>query len=63
MWFWFLGGKGKKATWIAIGTIITTITLFILLGSFVWCRRRINKGNNEFFQRLFCLFTNMLYKK
>ncbi|KDO42696.1 hypothetical protein CISIN_1g0091862mg, partial [Citrus sinensis] len=37
------GGKGKKATWIAIGTIITTITLFILLGSFVWCRRRINK--------------------
>ncbi|KAH9754780.1 cysteine-rich receptor-like protein kinase 10 [Citrus sinensis] len=38
------GGKGKKATWIAIGTIITTITLFILLGSFVWCRRRINKA-------------------
>ncbi|KAL9447457.1 hypothetical protein AB3S75_015011 [Citrus x aurantiifolia] len=37
-------GKGKKATWIAIGTIIPTITLFILLGSFFWCRRRRNKG-------------------
>ncbi|KAH9754764.1 cysteine-rich receptor-like protein kinase 10 [Citrus sinensis] len=46
-------GKGKKATWIAIGTIIPTITLLILLGSFFWCRRRRNKGNNEFFQRLF----------
>ncbi|KAL9447452.1 hypothetical protein AB3S75_015010 [Citrus x aurantiifolia] len=38
------GGTGKKATWIAIGTIIPTITLFILLGSFFWCRRRRNKG-------------------
>ncbi|KAH9688774.1 cysteine-rich receptor-like protein kinase 10 [Citrus sinensis] len=41
------GGKGKKATWIAIGTIIPTITLFILLGSFVWCMRRRNKGNTK----------------
>ncbi|XP_052298449.1 cysteine-rich receptor-like protein kinase 10 isoform X4 [Citrus sinensis] len=38
------GGKGKKATWIAIGTITPTITLFILLGSFFWCRRRRNKA-------------------
>ena len=63
MWFWYLGGKGKKATWIAIGTIIPTITLFILLGSFVWCMRRRNKGNSEFFQRLFYLFTSTFYIK
>ncbi|KAK9215423.1 hypothetical protein WN944_007428 [Citrus x changshan-huyou] len=41
------GGKGKKATWIAIGTIIPTITLFILLGSFFWCRWRRNKDSTR----------------
>ncbi|GAY58803.1 hypothetical protein CUMW_189670 [Citrus unshiu] len=41
------GGKGKKATWIAIGTITPTITLFILLGSFFWCRRRRNKDSTR----------------
>ncbi|KAH9754802.1 cysteine-rich receptor-like protein kinase 8 [Citrus sinensis] len=43
---------GTKAIWIAIGTTIPTICLFILLVSVVWHRRRRNKGNNEFLSRL-----------
>ncbi|KAH9688864.1 cysteine-rich receptor-like protein kinase 10 [Citrus sinensis] len=45
-------GKGRKAIWIAIGTTIPTICLFILLVSVVRHRRRRNKGNNEFLSRL-----------
>ncbi|GAY58792.1 hypothetical protein CUMW_189640 [Citrus unshiu] len=37
-------GKGRKAIWIAIGTTIPTICLFILLVSVVRHRRRRNKG-------------------
>ncbi|KAK9215431.1 hypothetical protein WN944_007436 [Citrus x changshan-huyou] len=44
-------GKGRKATWIAIGTTISTISVFILLGSFVWYRRRRNKEKKAINQR------------
>ncbi|KAH9688858.1 cysteine-rich receptor-like protein kinase 10 [Citrus sinensis] len=40
-------GKGRKAIWIAIGTTIPTICLFILLVSVVRHRRRRNKAINQ----------------